>query len=765
MRNGVLANVLARVQGNLLLTSVLAVLATSPIARAAFVEALQRALRALARPLTIFRLSREPPVRKNFLCNKDSATPHSDVSRNGFVASETSVRPSPQLSVAAAHNSTRFADLAEVFPDWLATGLAEGNFEVLKPIQRKILPLALAGRDVVGIAPTGSGKTLAFLVPALVHAAGQTPPRGPADGPIALVLAPTRELAVQIGAVAEGLLRPSWEGKRGNGYSGKGYGKGSSSGVQGLSSAVLYGGPRRSDQLQSLRFQRQTHLVVATPGRLLDFVRNGAFGLRLVSFLVLDEGDRMLDYGFEEDVAAISAQIRSDRQMLFFSATWPAEVEHAARRLCGGGSDYERIEAGPIDRETDALRDGLTLPPREIRQIVEVVRSSGHGEWGGGDAMADKKLALLFKHLESALGDIGPGQPAGGKALIFVRTRQAAEEIGTAVSEYFGLGRCGVMHGLRKQDQREATLKAFRQGSIRALVATDVVGRGVDIPEVSHVVVYDFPDDLETYVHRVGRTGRNGRPGTSIAFFEPQHWYPDLPHELAEILRACGQEVPEALAVEENKYSRRYGSSQGAWDAYSPEVVAEVHPAWKPSEEEFTAPPLEEKGGVDVCSLATQHELGDWHAGGARVWGYSANSGVSEQGRVELRTGGVLRTTWGWGEWTLADSSDPVSSAGAALPASGLNVSSLIAVQGAPLPHCPPPTRPCPSAGLTEATQEVPKALPRAPQTLQLSWNGVEDVMALDSTGLAFELVSRNGRPAHTYRKKTLGRAIPGITL
>lgn len=125
--------------------------------------------------------------------------------------------------------------------------------------------------------------------------------------------------------------------------------------------------------------------------------------------------------------------------------------------------------------------------------------------------------------------------------------------LGVAVAHYFGLERCGIMHGQRSQDQREATLKAFRTGRIHALVATDVVGRGVDIPGVTHVVIFDFPGDLETYVHRVGRTGRNGEKGTSIAFFEPQPWAPDLPHELCEILRACGQEVSTELAAEERK--------------------------------------------------------------------------------------------------------------------------------------------------------------------------------------------------------------------
>mmetsp|Transcript_80580 Transcript_80580/g.222925 ORF Transcript_80580/g.222925 Transcript_80580/m.222925 type:complete len:236 (-) Transcript_80580:83-790(-) len=232
------------------------------------------------------------------------------------------------------------------------------------------------------------------------------------------------------------------------------------------------------------------------------------------------------------------------------------------------------------------------------------------------------------------------------------------------------------MHGMRKQDQREATLRAFRDGRVSALVATDVLGRGVDIPKVSHVVIFDFPDDIETYVHRVGRTGRNGQPGTSVAFFEPQHWTPHLASELAQVLRACGQEVPPALRIEEEL------------------AVA----AWS----QRTWPSAPEAEGADAPPLASAEELGPWDAGGLRVWSYSANGGLSEQGRLEFRSGGRLRTTWGWGDWQLID------------------------------------------------------------DRMAITWSGITDTVSLDSTGTDFELVFRNGRPAHTFKKKTLGRALPG---
>jgi len=751
--------VVARRRGGYRLAGALLLLlvATAPRARRAVAEWLA----AIAR--RVGALS-QPPVRKNFLVDAPAPEEY-----RGSRAAADAAGERAQPSVVALGERSTFGGFRGVLPGWLSQALERNGFETLKPIQRRVLPLALAGQDVVGVAPTGSGKTLAFLVPAIVHVVGQPAPLRPADGPCALVLAPTRELAVQIGSVAESLLRFS---RGGGGGSGDGYGGWSGSygarrgGGGGLHSAVLYGGARRTDQLSTLRFNNATHIVVATPGRLLDFLRHGAFSLRRVSFFVLDEGDRMLDFGFEEDVAAISAQIRRDRQMLFFSATWPPEVEEAAKRLCGGRQAFARVSAGPDDANADSAapgtdgRDlpGITLPPREIMQVVEVVQAPS---WDH-NAAYERKVSMLLRYLDEVLGG-----RAIGKAIIFVQSRVAAEELGVTVAKHFGLERCGVMHGQRKQDQREATLRAFRDGRLRAVVCTDVLGRGVDIEDVSHVVIFDFPRDIETYVHRVGRTGRNGRAGTSVAFFEPQPWYPDLARELCEVLRACGQEVPAALEEEER---RHHGGDSWAW---SPNGYNDAQPkeqSWATgatvgASRSPEAPPLEERGNPP---LAEAWELAEWDAQGARVWAYSANGGVSEQGRFELRAEGLLRTTWGWGEWALVPSKpgDPVPQAATFWS-----------------PHCPPPSRPCPgpaneapdgggeAAALASAAPDAgtggpPLTLPtgQAPMHMALTWNGVTDVVALCDNGMAFELVSRNGRPAGTYRKKTVGRALLGIT-
>ncbi|CAJ1434910.1 unnamed protein product, partial [Effrenium voratum] len=535
----------------------------------------------------------------------------------------------------ASRDRAKFSEFQEVLPPWLLEGLKRQSFQEMKPIQRQVLPLALAGRDVVATAPTGSGKTLAFLVPALVHAAGQAPPRV-ADGPIALVLAPTRELVIQIFSVAEKLTSQSPSRAR-------------------IQTAAVYGGTRKMDQLANLRRQRCMHLLVATVGRLLDILRDNAFTLRRCSFLVLDEGDRMLDDGFEEEVSLIGSQVRKDKQVLFFSATWPAAVERAAKSLCrktSAGLCRVAVEQENDDRQELLADPGLSLPPCEIQQVIEVLP---HGN------SHTSKLEILLRHLREEELNLSTAA-GGGKALIFVRTRNAADELAALIFQEFGQ-RSGAIHGMRRQEQREAALEQFRRGYLRALVTTDVLGRGVDIPEVSLVFIYDFPDDLETYVHRVGRTGRNGARGRAVSLFEPRYWNGYLARELQELLAACNQEVPMELL-----------------EAARPAPALRQAPALRPDD-----PPM-----------ASAEELGRWQADGSRVWSYSANGGQSEQARLEFRAQGCLRTTWGWGDWT------------------------------------------------------------RDGEHMSVSWSGVTDVLALVDN-VSFELVSRDGRPANTFKKKTFG--------
>lgn len=446
---------------------------------------------------------------------------------------------------------------------------------------------------------------------------------------------------------------------------------------------------------------------------------------------------------------------------------------------------------------------GITLPPREIEQVVEVFQQEGW-HWSYNKAM-DRKLPRLLYHLQDALEGGGSGTP--GKALVFVSTRTGADQLGMIIRDHFGLDRCGVMHGQKKQEDRERILRSFRMGALRAVVATDVVGRGVDIENVTHVVIFDMPNDIETYVHRVGRTGRNGRTGKSVAFFEPGPWYPDLGRELAEVLQACQQKIPDGLDGARVPWGNLPGSGgqeqvQGEHDGGDPAS----HESW---------PPLVE---ADAVPLASHEELGAWHADGARVWAYSANGGETVQGKMELRARGRLRTTWGWGTWALQQ------------PVPGATCTPAMDPKG--IPHCPPPsrlppppTRPPPPATWNTAAsapaqpqqqcddammqiqaegsvapavaaqtglENVPprpsvedpapqasadasalcksEVLPRvltntAARHMALTWNGVTDVVALDESGGGFQLVTRNGRPAHTYRKKTIGWVLSGVVI
>ncbi|CAE7562119.1 ddx17 [Symbiodinium natans] len=518
----------------------------------------------------------------------------------------------------------------------------------MKPIQQEVLPLALAGHDIIATAPTGSGKTLAFLVPALTRVTEvRSGSRSSGIGPIALVLAPTRELAIQIASVAERLTKTGTRKDH-------------------VSVAAIYGGARRMDQLASLRRQGNVQLLVATVGRLLDFMRDAqGINLRRCSFLVLDEGDRMLDDGFEDEVAMIGREARREKQVLFFSATWPPSVERAALRLCRG-SALRRVALELAQVQEDLIPSAedtnVSLPPSGIQQMVEVCNHRA-------------KLAILLDHLRAANLQKSLRQ-GGGKVLVFVQRRASADDLAALIADEFGQT-CGVMHGLRSQDQREATLSKFRAGQIRVLIATDVLGRGVDIPDVSLVFIYDFPGDIETYVHRVGRTGRNGQCGRAVSLFEPQEWNAFLARELVEVLDACHQEVPPELERAAESGKTQTGAKK------LPELDAQSPP------------------------MASAHELLDWDASGRRCWSYSF-TGASEQGRMEFRSQGHLRTTWGWGDWKL--------------------------IQAGAKTH------------------------------MAVSWSGITDVLELTDPG-SFQLVSRNGRHASTFKKKTTGHVLLDVEM
>jgi ATP-dependent RNA helicase DeaD len=335
--------------------------------------------------------------------------------------------------------------------------LTELGYEEPTPIQREAMPPLLAGRDVLAEAPTGTGKTAAFALPLL-----QRMHRAAEGVPGALILVPTRELAMQVGQAVHR------------------YGRG-------LDARVLpiYGGQAIGHQLGQLR--RGVDVVVATPGRAVDHLNRGSLDLEQVTYVVLDEADEMLDMGFADDLDAILARAPAQRQTALFSATIsPAIARIAARHL----TDPVRVTVA----RGIATDEGRPL----VRQIAYVVQRSN-------------KLAALTRILDVE---------APASVLVFARTRLAVDELTEALG---GRGYdAAALHGGLVQEQRDRVMSRFRDGSIQVLIATDVAARGLDIEQVSHVINYDVPSDPEAYLHRIGRTGRAGRKGVAVTLVEPR---------------------------------------------------------------------------------------------------------------------------------------------------------------------------------------------------------------------------------------------------
>ncbi|MGD1923997.1 MAG: DEAD/DEAH box helicase [Paracoccaceae bacterium] len=324
------------------------------------------------------------------------------------------------------------------------------------PIQARAIPELISGRDMLGIAQTGTGKTGAFTLPMLHHFV-QNPRRKDQRGTRALVLAPTRELAIQIGDEFKA-------------YSYK----------MGLRHTVIFGGVSQKPQIEALR--RGVDVIVATPGRLLDLMSQPRVdvGLNTLEYLVLDEADRMLDMGFINDIRKILKVIPSDRQTLLFSATMPKEIA----KLSG-----------------DVLKNPLRVEVTPQSTPIDRIRQSVHH--------VDMKSKRTL--LENLLGD-----PDFNRVIVFTRTKHRANR----VAEH--LGQAGIdaaaIHGNKSQSARQNALKAFKSGSMRVLVATDIAARGIDIDSISHVINYELPNEPESYVHRIGRTARAGASGAAISF-------------------------------------------------------------------------------------------------------------------------------------------------------------------------------------------------------------------------------------------------------
>ena len=341
-------------------------------------------------------------------------------------------------------------------PD-LLDALEQRGFEKTTPIQSAVLPHALEGKDVIGCAETGTGKTAAFLVPILQRFLNEAPPQPPRTR--ALVLAPTRELAVQIEDQVQGLTYHT-----------------------NISSIAVYGGVPMDAQERSLK--AGVDIIVATPGRLMDHMRHEAPYFSSLEVLVLDEADRMLDMGFWPDVQRILSALPPQRQTLLFSATMPAEVLKLTQEFL---HDPKFVQVG--------RRGG---PATTISHSIQEVPAREKTQW----------LARWLR------------EEAHGPVLVFCRTKIGAERLAQRLS---GMGiRAASLHADRTQQQRTSAVEGFRTGTFPVLVATDVAARGLDIEGIAHVVNFEVPDTPEAYVHRVGRTGRAESTGSALTLVAPE---------------------------------------------------------------------------------------------------------------------------------------------------------------------------------------------------------------------------------------------------
>jgi len=348
------------------------------------------------------------------------------------------------------------------------------------PIQQQAIPVALEGRDLLGCAQTGTGKTAAFSIPILQHLY-QEKMQGKTGRDInALILTPTRELAIQINESMEA------------------YGR-----FLGLRHLVIFGGVSQHPQTEALK--RGTDILIATPGRLLDLMQQGFIRLDKIRFFVLDEADRMLDMGFIHDVKKVITKLPSRRQTLFFSATMPQEIAALANSIL---TQPVKVEVTPVSSTAQTI----------VQSLYHVEKS-------------DKKHLLI--HL---LKDAGIG-----RVLVFARTKHGSDKI---VKDLVKAGiTAEAIHGNKSQNARQRALGNFKSGSTRVLVATDIAARGIDIDDLTHVINYELPNVPETYVHRIGRTGRAGASGIALSFCD---------HEEKEYLRDIQKLIGKNIPVEEN---------------------------------------------------------------------------------------------------------------------------------------------------------------------------------------------------------------------
>ncbi len=360
--------------------------------------------------------------------------------------------------------------------------LHEEGYTTPTPIQQQAIPLVLEGRDLLGCAQTGTGKTAAFAIP-ILQLLGKTPVNDKQKKIRCLILTPTRELAVQINESFEA------------------YGRHTN-----INSTVIFGGVSQGPQTSALK--RGVDILIATPGRLLDLMNQGHVHLKHIEIFVLDEADRMLDMGFVNDVKKLITIIPKNRQTLFFSATMPKEIVKLADSILQNPS---KVEVTPVSSTAETIRQEIYFVDK------------GNKVW------------LLVDVLKN---------PEIKTALVFTRTKHGADKVVRMLEKY--KIKAEAIHGNKSQNARQRALNSFKEQSIRVLVATDIAARGIDVDNLQFVINYEIPNQAETYVHRIGRTGRAGANGTAISFcdFEEKAY-------LKDIEKLIGLKIPVA---EENPF-------------------------------------------------------------------------------------------------------------------------------------------------------------------------------------------------------------------
>jgi ATP-dependent RNA helicase DDX3X len=377
------------------------------------------------------------------------------------------------------------------------------GFSKPTPVQKYSIPIGTAGRDLMACAQTGSGKTAGFLFPIIMCMLrnGGSPP--PSDGrrrtyPTALCLAPTRELASQIHSESRKFTYTT-----------------------GIATVVVYGGADVRNQLREL--ERGCDLLIATPGRLVDLIERGRLSMELIKFLCLDEADRMLDMGFEPQIRRIVEQEGmpngTERQTMMFSATFPPNIQRLASDFL---NDYIYLTVGRVGSAS-----------KDVTQSLEYVEQHEKIE----------KLMSFLLTIEQGL------------ILVFVETKRSCDYIEDLLCSK-GFPACSI-HGDKSQREREQSLKSFRGGHTPVMVATDVAARGLDIPNVTNVVNYDLPTNIDDYVHRIGRTGRAGNTGAALSFLNEKN--SNIARELRDLLDEADQEVPSWLG----QMCTSFGGSRG----------------------------------------------------------------------------------------------------------------------------------------------------------------------------------------------------------